>query len=596
MDKLINEPSEVYSQSEFDFLPYLNQYNRELFYRTNSQDLYYKLSDSIQSRNEKSHQNDPRFVIHVPFSQKEHESVLKYLLLTKYYNLHDPIHSQPFQIMRALNKTDEKGELVHRSSESIIQYLSEIYIQQSTLFNADDKTIFLTSKLHSFPKKEVNNQFQLAEQIKQIGMNSERSKLIKIQEILPTAAIIFITDVSPIVIDLSIGLKNKSTSQQSQYEACFLMSSSSRFLITGNPEFCSDYHRFCCFYEHGTLNFIDLKHRVKFKNKSTHIPSFKCFPYPCYEALYKLCACSDLEDDGNMLIAAVTDSGTISAWVFHWADRTVSRSSYDPRESQNSRPTKLEWIQGQRLVVVMDNKDIKVISFPWEGKEVEPEIFTMNVPHHFVECQGDAYVLEEEILGPNPFPTASTHGGNSNNDDDNSNQEITAGRSEFSSSSNASDNEEQSSSFPNFTNSKNSIVLGQNHRVHVFAYNGDQFEVEIEQQIISCAYVSNNLALATDKGEIFIFDKNVRYARTRISDNSGISSIVPVKFCRPMFARVTKTNVKFFDNHGNTSIENSFIDPKSLNENSQKIDSFFSRNGFSVSITNKFEIGIKWFY
>lgn len=603
MDKLINEPPEVYPRSQFYFLPYLNQYNRELFYRTNiNHDLY----DKFISKVPKNSKEDPRFVVHVPFSQKEHEAVLKYLLLTKYYNLHDPIHAQPFQIMCALNKKDQKGEFVQRSSESIIQYLSEIYIQQSTLFNADDKIIFLTSKPPSFPKKEISNQFHLSDQIKQIGMNSERSKLIKIQDILPQVIVIFITDVSPIVVDLSVGLSKNA--HQPQYEACFLMSNASRFLISGTPEFCSDRHRFCCFYEQGTLNFIDLKHRVKFRNKDTVIPSFKCFPYPCYESLYNLCACPDLDDDENMLIAAITDSGKISAWMFHWADRTISRSSYDPLNSEDSikppkegeinveKSLKLEWIQRKRLAVVIENRDIKIIPFPWEGKEIEPEFFTMDVPHHFVECQGDAYVLEEEIRGPQTF---SSFSGNenffeNNSSDGSSIQEIPETRSEFSSSSNASENEDQPTSFRKKIN--DDIILGQNHRIHVFAHNGDQFEVEIDQQIIACAYVNNNLAITSYKGEIFVFDKNVRYARAKISKNPIVSSIVPVNFYRPMFARLTKTNVKFFDNHGNSSIEHSFIDLKSPADNSLKIDSFYSRNGFAVSISSKFEIGIKWFF
>ncbi|KAK8884545.1 hypothetical protein M9Y10_043659 [Tritrichomonas musculus] len=577
MDKYINEPGEVYSQGEFNFRPFLNQYNRELFYRTNPEKLYDKLIN-IFRKAIKNHPSNPRFVTHVPFTQQEHESVLKYLLLTKFYNMHDPIHSQPFQIMQVMNGKTQKDSRIYRSAESIIQYLSEIYIRQSTLYDADDQIVFLTSKSHIFPKKEISHTFSLGKHIQSIGMNSERSKIIKVQDILPAAVVIFITDVSPIVVDLSVGVKNKNANPNTLYEACFLMSGASRFLITGPPEFCSDKHRFCCFYEHGTLNFIDLKHRVKFKNKDTVIPSFKCWPYPCYEALSKLCACTDPNDDDNMIIATMTDTGTISTWIFHSLDRTVTRTSYG---NLNIRPKKFEWIPGRRLAVVTEDDDIKII--PWDDKDLDIETYTMDPPHHFVECQGDAYVLEE---GPNYNYNHHSHNNSNNNTNNNNN----SNNPDFLSSSNVSDNEDDGGFDKNFVNP---VIVGRDHLIKIFTFDNEQFEIEVDQSIDTCAYNRGNFAMTTKQGQIFIFDKNVKYARTCITENLRINYIVPVEFSLdnvPLFARVSRNGIKFFDNHGNTSNEWQMENPNTLS-----IIPFFHKYGFCVAVSKKFEMEIKWF-
>ncbi|OHT10626.1 hypothetical protein TRFO_04113 [Tritrichomonas foetus] len=638
MDKFIAEPPTLYSSSDFEFLPYLNAYNREVYYRTDTQ----TLKDKLQSRRSRSNYNPHSpIIIHQPFSESEHNSVLEYLFITKFFNRNSPIHALPYQLMSSMHNINDRKGTLPRSAESIIQYLTEIYIRRSTLYNAEDNPIVFTSKSFDFPKKKDKHSFALQPPIAEIGMFSKTSKVLKIQSILPAVIAIFISDVSPIVIDLSVSCNVSKPS----FTTSFLMSGTSRFTISGNPEFCSDMHRFCCFYEDGILNFIDLTHRVRFKNNDTTIHSFKCWPYPCFETLTMLCACIDplpsnssknsnnqISDQSesrssnqnnnqnsenhkgfrgyeNMIIAASTNVGSISAWEFHGSDHTVSRFSYD------LKPMKLEWISGRRLVVVTEEQDITILPFPWDVEDFEPEKFTMDVSHRFVECQGDAYVLEEihhiqSELDSSTFTANDQNLFNTNSLDISTPSYISNSGFNSHSGFNGYENSFMGSFGKNGLNKNRSmnglgklssqeiekLTIYGKHKVKVITHNEGTFELEVDFPIYSCAYTNGAFAMSNCKGEIFIWDHKVRHTRTMIPESNPITSIVPVDLWRnakPMFARVSNTETRFFDAYGKISVETTVAEP-SKGENS-KVDPFFHKNGYCVTIDDQFKVSVTWF-
>ena len=521
MDKFSAEPKEIYEFSEYEFYPYLNQYNRETFLRSDTKNLFQKLNKTKRDLS-----IDNKIGIHIPFTEDEHLKILQYLLLTKYYDPNIPLHCLPFQVMRSMHHKSDNDWTIPRSADAIIQYLTDIYIRKSIQFNAEDEPIILSQNKDKFPKRSNSGvRRNLKDPIESIGMTSKTSKPVKIQMIHYNAAALFITDVPPIVIDLTT-LQN-SQQDKGNFKPYFLMSRNSNFAISGNIEFCADMNRFCCFYENGVLNFIDLQHRVILKDNNTVIKSFKTWPYPCFENLTMLCSSFDPPKPDNMVIAASINSESISIWEFDGNNHTVNRWGYE------LKPIKLEWINQCRLVIVTEDQNIKIIPFPLTDEGLDQHEFSMETPHRFVECQGDAFVLEE--IPPE-------------------------------------DNLEQNERISNFT-----------HKIKIITHNENTFEIIADQMIEKCAYSQNSFAFSTDKGEIFIWDHLVKHTRSYITVNEPIKQISPIcdpKNHIPMFLCITNHHYQFFNKYGKTSQEFS-IEPNVY---------LFDQNKIYISISDDLQL------
>jgi hypothetical protein len=396
MDKaFLDPPLTFYTETKW-LRPYLCQFEREAFLRTDSHRFYAEAEQA--ARQNRTVPPNGEFIVHIPFNNDEHIRVLHWLVLSQFLDLSLPFHTMPLPLVEVKMPQDvsfgSQPEALKRDINSVLEYLSDMAIRGSSLRNADDHILILTKQGRDFPHVYKQcERIRVQDYLQRVLMGSEVFKVAASGCVFGTISYFFICGASPLILSLAkTGSQTKSKKNLPTLSPRFLVSENSRFRTIENPVFCTDDSRFLCISENESktqnsfLTFFDLSRPTKYQNDRITIPSFKSFTFPVLECVSLLCG-RNYSD--NMVVAGVTPSG-VSAWLFESENQTIRRIIVDP----DPNPFKLTWISNWRLVLVRQNFDIHIFQNPFEDGEQQFDPISLPDSKRFVPCQGDALVLQ----------------------------------------------------------------------------------------------------------------------------------------------------------------------------------------------------------
>lgn len=353
-------PSEPFLFGDGNLKPYLSWAEREAFMRADKRALHETLLASCPHSSKRS-----RFVVHIPFDEREHLFILQYLSVAQFLDLSIPLHNLPLQMQIVLPE---------RTPNSVVKYIGDMVRRGSSSYDAEDKMLYVDPpyppKFPMLGRGSFWNFYELLSS-KATDGRKQLSSVIHISNL----TFAFVPMNAPII---AVDVTNGGHINR-------ILGEGDKFTVAKDS---------CCIYTGSRITFFDFLRPMKAvtPTRTTRTFASDSFDLDCS---LNFVAGSPFE---SHLYAALCPSFILIK--YNPAVRSVNQLR-DPIEG-----IRLEWINHDLLAVYQDTGDVYLVNLSMNSISV---VHWLEKPFdaYIFECNGPAvvYQMKDYELHVHPFGT-----------------------------------------------------------------------------------------------------------------------------------------------------------------------------------------------
>ena len=528
MDKVFYDSPANYDMSKRRYRPYLCELERLAFKRTDQRVLYDSIT-TTRDRKGRERAKPASFIVHVPFNEREHSLVLEHLTLYRFLDLTRPLHALPFQLIRDMRPKDAEGINDERTMCRDCNGILS-YVSELVLRESslwNEGDEVLELNPRGPEFPKVRFVDKPISLVEQLRVVNMETASVDFVDLQWIAGyVILVKMVGASPMLLSLNKRGNRGRPKLTAPARFLITERSELKVTDTSPIVVS----------DGMRFICVYESEMLAFFDLQAPNK--FRYQQTEIKSFKSMRFPCKGDLSLLCAKKAEEpGPVSMLIAAKKTRglrvwcyTISDGTLKKSKLALS-PVVLRWISGDRLAAVTEGNDVLVVKYPWNVEKPGTRLFTMECEKRYVECQGDALVLvSTSTTGP--------------------------------------------------------------RRAKVITFDGELREsvVDLENDIVLCAYSQNSFVASMPDGRVFIWDlHNLQIPQIMIY-HRDIRMIQPITHTSALFLLVHQRNTgQFFDEYGNKSaaISQPVVNAKFV---------YYVPNGtFSVMVTESLDLITTWF-
>ena len=364
-----------------DKKPYLSLIEREAFANMSEKELYEIFKKRFEDLNHSEKVPDS-FVVHVPFTQEEHDYVIEYLSIMKFMNPQIFQHNFPIQL-------EEK--LTNRNRYHILNYISDLIYRKDSSFE-EGEALYARKPKEDKPdicKKTIFKEWKKL--YRAICCDHEVTSISGIRHITKAAFIVFANESQPLVINMG---KIKDDDESDGIELSTLVTSALKFIDSYSS--CVTYGTWATIYYQNCFYVFNFTKPGRIRNSRT----YHSVKIPSGEA--------DLSNKSYELIPSKTQLNTFvikldECYYFCSFQNDSAALSYT---KVNEKLRDAKYTEDGRIILLTSMHEIKEFDENDSVQEINGELKDFS-DSDLVECEGDAYVFangNEVIVVPFDSP------------------------------------------------------------------------------------------------------------------------------------------------------------------------------------------------